>query len=55
MRDNKLQSTRKDAIETSENPLTVLVEIMKKVQIDDSEVKLNTATISDGKGGRILL
>lgn len=32
-----------------------LVEIMRMVDLDDPDAKLNATTISDGKGGRILL
>jgi len=38
-----------------ENPIVTLVELMQKVEVDTSESKLNAASISDGKGGRIRL
>ncbi len=32
-----------------------LVEIMRAVDLNDPEAEINATTISDGKGGRILL
>ena len=37
------------------NQIHRLVELMRTVDINSPEAKLNATTISDGKGGRILL
>ena len=37
------------------NTISQLVKLMNSVDINSPEAKLNATTISDGKGGRILL
>lgn len=41
--------------EAISDPIVAIVEIMRSVRIDASDVELNATTISDGNGGRILL
>ena len=48
--DNKINETSHDAISMKE-----LIEAMKTVDLNSPEARLNVSSISDGKGGRILL
>lgn len=41
--------------ENIDNPIVDLVELLRSVDINSPEAQLNATTISDGKGGRILL
>lgn len=45
----------KQGVFEESNAIYQLVELMKSVDINTPEAKLNATTISDGKGGRILL
>ena len=38
-----------------DNLIGKLIHLLSSVEIDNSEAKLNAISISDGKGGRILL
>lgn len=41
--------------ENVDNPIAELIELLKAVDVNSVEAQLNATTISDGKGGRILL
>ncbi len=53
-KDKQVIPTNHNGVEDSQ-AVYDLVEIMRTVKITGKEAKLNATTISDGKGGRILL
>lgn len=53
--ENNSKTLLQTSLELIENPIFSLVEVMRSVKTDTPEAELNVTTISDGKGGRILL